>query len=126
MGSDGLWDKFDNGEVAEIMARLYENAEMRDSWYTRGAEELLVEAMNRGSTDNISVMLVGLNDPSATREPKKGNEHIKILSALSSSTHKKRNISNKENSMPEKMKELDSKILEINRSASKILQPRKY
>jgi hypothetical protein len=108
------------------MARLYENAEMRDSWYTRGAEELLIEAMNRGSTDNISVMLVGLNDPSATREPKKGNEHIKILSALNSSTHKKRNINNKENSMPEKMKELDSKILEINRSASKILQPRKY
>jgi hypothetical protein len=29
--------------------------------------------MNRGSTDNISVMVIGLNDPTSVREAKKGN-----------------------------------------------------
>ena len=36
------------------------------------------------------------------------------------------NLSNKENSYPEKLKELDSKIQEINRNASKLsIQPRR-
>lgn len=56
--------------------------------------------MNRGSTDNISVIMVGLNDPSVLREAKKGNEHIKILSSISASTKKKSHLSNKENSYP--------------------------
>ena len=51
--------------------------------------------MNRGSTDNVSVMMVGLNDPSVKKEPKKGNEHIKILSSIHSNGKKKLNISNK-------------------------------
>ena len=51
--------------------------------------------MNRGSTDNISVMMVGLNDPAVHKEPKKGNEHIKILSSISSQGKKKVNLSNK-------------------------------
>ncbi len=35
--------------------------------------------MKRGSTDNISIVIIGLNDPEADRAPKKGNEHIKIM-----------------------------------------------
>ena len=76
--------------------------------------------MNRGSTDNISVMMVGLNDPLTVKEPKKGNEHIKILSSINSGGKKKVHFSNKENSYPEKLRELDSKIMEINRNASKL------
>ena len=53
--------------------------------------------MNRGSTDNISVMMVGLNDPAVVKEQKKGNEHIKILSSISNPSKKKVNLSNKEN-----------------------------
>jgi hypothetical protein len=45
--------------------------------------------MNRGSTDNISLIVIGLNDPSIAREPRKGNEHIKILSSISSNLRKK-------------------------------------
>lgn len=29
--------------------------------------------MMRGSTDNISIIVIGLNDPSIKKEPKKGN-----------------------------------------------------
>lgn len=29
--------------------------------------------MKRGSTDNISIVIIGLNDPLADRTPKKGN-----------------------------------------------------
>ena len=45
--------------------------------------------MNRGSTDNISVIMVGLNDPQLVREAKKGNEHIKILSSMNQTSKKK-------------------------------------
>ncbi len=48
--------------------------------------------MIRGSTDNISIIVVGLNDPTLKREPKKGNEHIKIMSNISNTTNKKKNI----------------------------------
>lgn len=58
------------------------------------------EAMNRGSTDNLSVMMVGLNDPSVPKEPKKGNEHIKIMSSIHSTGKKKMMLNNKENSYP--------------------------
>jgi len=79
--------------------------------------------MTRGSTDNISLIVVGLNDPSEVREPRKGNEHIKILSSISSHMRKKASTSNnKENDYPEKLKEIDSKIVEINRNATRILQ----
>jgi len=83
--------------------------------------------MNRGSTDNISVMMVGLNDPSVLKEPRKGNEHIKIMSSIHNSTGKKKMVlNNKENSYPEKLKELDSKIMEINKNASRFsLQPKR-
>ena len=82
--------------------------------------------MNRGSTDNISVMMIGLNDPAVLKEPKKGNEHIKILSSINNGNKKKGNICNKENSYPDKLKEIDGKIMEINRNASKLsTQPRR-
>lgn len=48
--------------------------------------------MMRGSSDNISIIVVGLNDPSLKREPKKGNEHIKIMSNISTTMTKKKNI----------------------------------
>lgn len=50
--------------------------------------------MMRGSTDNISIIVVGLNDPSIKREPKKGNEHIKIMSNISNTMTKKKVIIN--------------------------------
>ena len=92
-------------------------------WHARGSEILLMESMARGSTDNISLIVVGLNDPSEVREPRKGNEHIKILSSISNHMRKKVSASNnKENDYPDKLKEIDSKILEINRNATRILQ----
>ncbi len=51
--------------------------------------------MNRGSTDNISLIVVGLNDPNIVRSPKKGNEHIKIMSSISNNINKKKWVNNK-------------------------------
>lgn len=53
-----------------------------------------MEAMARGSTDNISIIMVGLNDPSVKREVKKGNEHIKIMSNISNTMNKKKSALN--------------------------------
>lgn len=112
MGSDGLWDKFDNTEAVELMRQAYEKEEKDGRWHARGSEILLLESMARGSTDNISLIVVGLNDPSEVREPRKGNEHIKILSSISNHMRKKVSASsNKENDYPDKLKEIDSKIL---------------
>ena len=77
--------------------------------------------MSRGSTDNISIIIIGINDLVAEKEPKKGNEHIKIMG----STLRKKTINNKENSYPDKLRELDSRISEINRNASRILQSKR-
>lgn len=55
---------------------------------------MLLEAMARGSTDNISIIMVGLNDPSVKREVKKGNEHIKIMSNISNIMNKKKSALN--------------------------------
>lgn len=108
------------------MKNINEKHENEDTWYGKGAEQILKESMNRGSTDNISVMVIGLNDPTSVREAKKGNQNIKILSSINNTNKKRMNVSNKENSYPQKMRELDSKIMEINRNASKIsLQPRR-
>lgn len=79
--------------------------------------------MERGSTDNISLIIVGLNDPTEKKQPKKGNQHIKILNSLNCGNKKRAStINNKQNDYPEKMKQIDAKILEINRNATKILQ----
>lgn len=56
--------------------------------------------MARGSTDNISLIVIGLNDPESKREPRKGNEHIKILSSISNLKKKGSVASNKENDYP--------------------------
>ncbi len=56
-------------------------------------------------------MVIGLNDPTTVREAKKGNENIKILSTINNTGKKRMNINNKENSFPDKMRELDSKIM---------------
>jgi hypothetical protein len=123
IGSDGLWDKFDNTEAVEVMKQAYEKEEKGERWHARGAEALLLEAMARGSTDNISLIAIGLNDPAEVREPRKGNEHIKILSSISNHMRKKVSASNnKENDYPERLREIDSKILEINRTATRVLQ----
>ena len=55
------------------MKNINEKQNNQDSWYGKGAEEILVESMNRGSTDNISVMVIGLNDSTSIRQAKKGN-----------------------------------------------------
>jgi len=67
--------------------------------------------MKRGSTDNISIILVGLNDPETDRSPKKGNEHIKIMGSLNGNALKKKEQKNKENNYPDKLRDIDSRIL---------------
>ena len=104
LGSDGVWDKFDNTEIVELTKSVFEERGENSDWYALSSETILLEAMSRGSTDNISVMMIGLNDPTTLKEPKKGNEHIKILSSINSGGKKKMNLSNKENSYPEKIK----------------------
>ena len=73
LGSDGIWDKLDNTEIVELSKSTYEERNQDEDWYGKVSEEVLFEAMNRGSTDNISVVMVGLNDPAVMKEPKKGN-----------------------------------------------------
>lgn len=51
--------------------------------------------MKRGSTDNVSLIIIGLNDPTVKREPKKGNENIKIMGSLTSNTLKKKDCNAK-------------------------------
>ena len=46
--------------------------------------------MKRGSTDNISIILIGINDPETDKTPKKGNEHIKIMGSLNGNDLKKK------------------------------------
>ena len=67
----------------------------------KGAESILEESMKRGSTDNVSLIVIGLNDPDIPKEPKKGNEHIKIMSSLNQI---KKKVNNKENNHPDKIK----------------------
>ena len=67
IGSDGVWDKFDNTEVVELSKSVYEDRSNDDDWYGKVSEGILYESMNRGSTDNISVIVIGLNDPAVTK-----------------------------------------------------------
>ena len=60
IGSDGLWDKFDNTEVAEVAKAYLDKEGHGDTWYTKATGTLLAEAMERGSTDNISLISVCL------------------------------------------------------------------
>lgn len=76
------------------MKKIHEEGSQKQQWYQKGSENLLLQSMIRGSTDNISIIVVGLNDPSIKRQPKKGNEHIKIMSNISNTFTKKKTIIN--------------------------------
>ena len=92
------------------MADLKKKGLEGEEWVRKSCEVLLGEAMMRGSTDNISLIVIGLNDPDGVKEPKKGNEHIKIMGSLNSNTLRKKELRDKENNYPSKMKEIDSRI----------------
>lgn len=52
MASDGLWDTFSNEEaVAFIRERLHTSSHF-------GAKDIVLESYNRGSVDNITVMVI--------------------------------------------------------------------
>lgn len=82
------------------MKSLHEKGHRDEEWLGFGSEVMLEEAMNRGSTDNISLIIVGINDLLAEKQPKKGNEHIKIMGSINSNILKKKMANNKENSYP--------------------------
>ena len=44
------------------MKSLHEKGHRDEEWLGFGSEVMLEEAMNRGSTDNISLIIVGIND----------------------------------------------------------------
>lgn len=55
LASDGLWDTFSNEEaVAFIRKHLHEPL--------YGAKALTIQAYQRGSVDNISVLVIAFND----------------------------------------------------------------
>lgn len=47
------------------------------------------------------------------------------MGSLNGNALKKKELRNKENSYPEKLKDIDSRILEINRNASRLVQSRR-
>ena len=50
------------------MKTLQENDGLKgEDLLRKGAEVILEESMKRGSTDNISLLVVGLNDPDVPR-----------------------------------------------------------
>lgn len=107
MASDGLWDRIDNREALRIVKSTLTSESTPLELCKRGATELTREAMLRGSTDNISVVVIGLPELSELTNPTMklevtGNEHIKVLSSIGSdnlSRKKKRDPTehNKEN-----------------------------
>jgi len=57
MASDGLWDVIKSQEAVNFVRRqLYEHCTIE-----RAAQELLAKAIEKGSSDNISVQIVCLN-----------------------------------------------------------------
>lgn len=82
------------------------------------AEVMIEEAINRGSTDNLSVVVLGLGDVECAQpQQEEGNEHIKILSSIP----KVKVSAPKEVEKGAKMQELDEKISEINRNCTRVL-----
>lgn len=91
LASDGLWDRIDNREALRIVKATLTSESTPLDLCKRGATELLREAMIRGSTDNISVVVVGLPELSELTSPTlkmeaTGSEHIKVLSSISSAS----------------------------------------
>ena len=37
MGSDGIWDKFDNTEVVDVVKGVNERVNNDEMWYSKGA-----------------------------------------------------------------------------------------
>lgn len=60
MASDGLWDRIDNKEALKIVREGVAEGTSPTDFAKKGATTLLKEAMIRGSTDNISIVIVGL------------------------------------------------------------------
>jgi serine/threonine protein phosphatase PrpC len=57
MASDGLWDIIKNQDAVNFVRRqLFEHSTIE-----RAAQELLAKAIEKGSSDNISVQIVCLN-----------------------------------------------------------------
>ena len=59
LATDGLWDVFSNAQVAGILQRC-------DS-PQKGAEILAQEAFTRGSTDNITVIVVDVRQQASNQ-----------------------------------------------------------
>ena len=84
MASDGVWDYFDNEEVMEISEFVHKGEKNPEQKLMKTAGIILEEAINRGSTDNLSVLVIELRDPQQVKpSEQQGNQHIKILSSIS-------------------------------------------
>ena len=58
LGCDGLWDVFENQQAANFILHLLNNKNKKKVNF---AEELGKEAIKRGSTDNVSIIIIMLN-----------------------------------------------------------------
>ena len=73
LATDGLWDVMTNQEVVEFVqawhaARVHDKEEEEEACTTRDdiTQGLVQEALNRGSNDNITIVIVWLDDESDT------------------------------------------------------------
>ena len=73
LATDGLWDVMTNHEVVEFVqawhaARVHDKEEEEEACTTRDdiTQGLVQEALNRGSNDNITIVIVWLDDESDT------------------------------------------------------------
>ncbi len=63
LASDGLWDVLNNAQVAQLLQEL----DRQKSDFMDMARELCVEALMRGSQDNITVVVVDLRPKTRER-----------------------------------------------------------
>ena len=71
MASDGLWDRIENKECLRIAKECVEEGIDATEFASRTCSKLLTEAMAKGSSDNISVIVVGLPALDSFLDPKK-------------------------------------------------------
>jgi len=62
LASDGLWDTFDNDEACSFIDRHFDEPHY-------GARSLVLAAYQRGSLDNITVMVVNLDKRLSAQPP---------------------------------------------------------
>lgn len=94
MGSDGLWDRIENKECLKIARECLEEGISAEEFSARACDKLLKEAMRQGSTDNISVIVVGLPGLENFLDPErvqpavelKSSKHIKVVNSISGNT----------------------------------------